>query len=161
MLFLILFNVVCLPVAITYFKHEDLTTSWIVFNCLMDTLFMLDVMFNFRTGFMDSKSSIVVLNPKAIARHYVRSWFAIDLLSSVPMDYVFLMFDTGGSTDGEPSVLYEFSRALRILRFAKLLSLVRLLRLSRLMRFVGQYEQVGQKRKATFWYMSSEDSMMQ
>ena len=140
MLLLIVFNILALPVVITYFKQEDLTFSWILFNCLMDTLFLLDVIFNFRTGFMDNQSSErVILAPQKIAKHYIRTWFVVDLVSSIPMDYLFLMFD---DNTGNSSKIYEVSKALKFLRFAKLLSLVRLLRLSRLMRFVGQYEQV-------------------
>lgn len=82
----------------------------------------------------------VILNPRQIAYHYLRSWFIIDLVSSIPMDYIFLL------AGGQNRHFLEVSRALKILRFAKLLSLLRLLRLSRLMRFVSQWEQVRGQR---------------
>ncbi|XP_072038244.1 potassium/sodium hyperpolarization-activated cyclic nucleotide-gated channel 3-like [Amphiura filiformis] len=139
MLFLIVFNILALPVVITFFKQGDLSLSWILFNCFMDTLFMSDVVFNFRTGFMDNQSSErVILTPKKIAIHYLKTWFVVDFVSSIPMDYIFLMFDDNSRS----SHIYEVSTALKFLRFMKLLSLIRLLRLSRLLRFVGQYEQV-------------------
>lgn len=31
----------------------------------------------------------IILDPKEIARQYVRSWFLLDLISSIPMDYIF------------------------------------------------------------------------
>jgi hyperpolarization activated cyclic nucleotide-gated potassium channel 2 len=30
----------------------------------------------------------IILNPKDIARSYLRSWFLLDLISSLPLDYV-------------------------------------------------------------------------
>ena len=35
----------------------------------------------------------IVLDPTLIAKHYIKSWFFLDLISSIPMDYIFLMWD--------------------------------------------------------------------
>ncbi len=35
----------------------------------------------------------IILDPKEIARQYVRSWFLLDLISSIPMDYIFWMLN--------------------------------------------------------------------
>lgn len=84
-------------------------------------------------------SEQVILDPKEIARTYIRTWFFLDLLSSLPFDYIFLIFNQGY---GDNYQLLHAGRALRILRFAKMLSLLRLLRLSRLVRYVSQWEEV-------------------
>lgn len=60
----------------------------------------------------------------------------MDFVSSIPVDYIFLMMD---SLDSE---VYRTARALRIVRFTKILSLLRLLRLSRLIRYIHQWEEV-------------------
>lgn len=115
-------------------------------------------------------SEQVILEPRLIARNYLRSWFFLDLISSLPLDYLFLLFNQvrrrrqrrpspspsrliTASDDlfcfvvreqdvGEGIQFLHAGRALRILRLAKLLSLVRLLRLSRLVRYVNQWEEV-------------------
>lgn len=79
----------------------------------------------------------VILDPRLIARGYIRSWFFLDLISSIPLDYIFLIFN-----QAENFQFLHTTRALRILRFAKMLSLLRLLRLSRLVRYVSQWEEV-------------------
>nr|CAD7259924.1 unnamed protein product [Timema shepardi] len=81
----------------------------------------------------------VILDPKLIAKHYLKTWFFLDLISSIPLDYIFLIFNQDFS---ESFQILHAGRALRILRLAKLLSLVRLLRLSRLVRYVSQWEEV-------------------
>lgn len=81
----------------------------------------------------------VVFNPvclRAIRQGYLKSWFLVDFVSSIPVDYIFLMVD---SLDSE---VYRTARALRIVRFTKILSLLRLLRLSRLIRYIHQWEEV-------------------
>ncbi|XP_069983727.1 potassium/sodium hyperpolarization-activated cyclic nucleotide-gated channel 2 [Penaeus vannamei] len=72
------------------------------------------------------------------------TWFFLDLISSVPLDYIFLIFNQYRDKEdfSESFQILHAGRALRILRLAKLLSLVRLLRLSRLVRYVSQWEEV-------------------
>jgi len=49
MLLLLIANLIILPVAISFF-NDDLSVHWIVFNGISDTVFMLDLVINFRTG---------------------------------------------------------------------------------------------------------------
>jgi len=55
MLVLLIANVVVLPVAISFF-NDDLSTHWIVFNSVSDTVFLVDLIINFRTGTMITSS---------------------------------------------------------------------------------------------------------
>ena len=36
----------------------------------------------------------VILDPKLIARGYMSTWFLLDLVSSIPLDYIFLIFNS-------------------------------------------------------------------
>ncbi|ELU07155.1 hypothetical protein CAPTEDRAFT_63273, partial [Capitella teleta] len=63
----------------------------------------------------------------------------LDLISSIPLDYIILLFSPRHNFNILP---FSFAgRALRIFRLVKLLSLLRLLRLSRLVRYVSQWEE--------------------
>ncbi|KAK2844649.1 hypothetical protein Q5P01_011308 [Channa striata] len=135
MLLLMMGNLIILPVGITFFRDEN-TPSWIIFNVVSDTLFMVDLVLNFRTGIVKEDSTEILLDPRAIRQNYLRSWFLVDFVSSIPVDYIFLMVD---SLDSE---VYRTARALRIVRFTKILSLLRLLRLSRLIRYIHQWEEI-------------------
>ncbi|KAA8591665.1 hypothetical protein FQN60_017039 [Etheostoma spectabile] len=135
MLMLMMGNLIILPVGITFFREEN-TPSWIIFNVVSDTLFMVDLVLNFRTGIIKEDNTEILLDPRAIRQNYLKTWFLVDFLSSIPVDYIFLMVD---SLDSE---VYRTARALRIFRFTKILSLLRLLRLSRLIRYIHQWEEI-------------------
>lgn len=136
MLIMMMGNLIIIPVGITFFS-EQTTTTWLVFNVASDTIFLVDLVMNFRTGIVNEESSEIILDPKIIKMNYLKSWFVVDFLSSIPVDYIFLIVEKGFDSE-----VYKTARALRIVRFTKILSLLRLLRLSRLIRYIHQWEEV-------------------
>ncbi|KAL6469884.1 hypothetical protein MHYP_G00210030 [Metynnis hypsauchen] len=128
-------NLIIIPVGITFFS-EQTSTTWLVFNVASDTIFLVDLVMNFRTGIVNEESSEIILDPKVIKMNYLKSWFVVDFLSSIPVDYIFLIVEKGFDSE-----VYKTARALRIVRFTKILSLLRLLRLSRLIRYIHQWEE--------------------
>uniref|UniRef100_A0A672S400 Potassium/sodium hyperpolarization-activated cyclic nucleotide-gated channel 4-like n=1 Tax=Sinocyclocheilus grahami TaxID=75366 RepID=A0A672S400_SINGR len=137
MLLLMVGNLIVIPVGITFFKDEH-TPPWIVFNVVSDTFFLMDLVLNFRTGIVKEDNAEIILDPQQIKIKYLRSWFVVDFISSIPVDYIFLIVETRIDSD-----FYKTARALRIVRFTKILSLLRLLRLSRLIRYIHQWEEVS------------------
>uniref|UniRef100_A0A9J7ZVZ6 Cyclic nucleotide-binding domain-containing protein n=1 Tax=Cyprinus carpio carpio TaxID=630221 RepID=A0A9J7ZVZ6_CYPCA len=136
MLLFMVGNLIIIPVGITFFKDET-TTPWILFNVVSDTFFLMDLALNFRTGIIIEDNSNIILDPKTIKKTYLKTWFIVDFVSSIPVDYIFLIVEKG--IDSE---VYKTARALRIVRFTKILSLLRLLRLSRLIRYIHQWEEI-------------------
>ncbi|XP_059504587.1 potassium/sodium hyperpolarization-activated cyclic nucleotide-gated channel 1-like isoform X3 [Stegostoma tigrinum] len=136
MLMLMVGNLIIIPVGITFFT-ESTSTIWIVFNVASDTFFLLDLIVNFRTGIVVEDNAEIILDPNVIKWKYLKSWFIIDFVSSIPVDYIFLIIEKGFDSD-----VYKTARALRIVRFTKILSLLRLLRLSRLIRYIHQWEEI-------------------
>lgn len=136
MLIMMMGNLIIIPVGITFFSDQN-TTTWLVFNVASDTIFLVDLVMNFRTGIVNEESSEIILDPKVIKMNYLKSWFVVDFLSSIPVDYIFLIVEKGFDSE-----VYKTARALRIVRFTKILSLLRLLRLSRLIRYIHQWEEV-------------------
>ncbi|XP_016354624.1 potassium/sodium hyperpolarization-activated cyclic nucleotide-gated channel 3-like, partial [Sinocyclocheilus anshuiensis] len=100
MLLLMVGNLIILPVGITFFKDEN-TPPWIIFNVVSDTLFLVDLVLNFRTGIVKEDSTEILLDPKAIRQRYLKSWFLVDFVSSIPVDYIFLMVDLEAHLDSE------------------------------------------------------------
>jgi len=67
---------------------------WIftVINACVDLCFFADIVVTFRTTFVDQKTGDEVYNMREIAKIYLSGRFWIDLLSTVPLDQMALIF---------------------------------------------------------------------
>lgn len=72
MLLLLVANLIILPVAISFF-NDDLSTRWIAFNCLSDTIFLVDIVVNFRTGKDELSEFMAAIKMKNIVE-FVYDW---------------------------------------------------------------------------------------
>ncbi|KAK3568333.1 hypothetical protein QTP86_004228 [Hemibagrus guttatus] len=92
-----------------------------VSDILVEILFMLDIVLNFRTTFV-STSGQVVYDARSICVHYVTTWLFVDLIAALPFD-----------------LLYAFN--VSVFFGVHLLKTVRLLRLLRLLQKLERYSQ--------------------
>jgi hypothetical protein len=107
------------------------------FGLFVDTLFWVDIAFNFFTGY--EKTSGVELEPKAVALNYFTGWFGIDFVATFPWEIVLEI----GMTEDDEIV----SRPMQYAALMRLLRLIRILRILRLGRII--------ERLSTFFRMRS------
>ncbi|OQR96460.1 Voltage-gated Ion Channel (VIC) Superfamily [Achlya hypogyna] len=90
------------------------------FMLFVDVWFILDMVLRFRTGYVDC--GVIVMNPRAISKHYVGSvWFFVDAFSSFPLEF-FLTSDTAASVSTRHSVkLVKYFKIPKLLRLGRLL----------------------------------------
>ncbi|KAM8841023.1 voltage-gated delayed rectifier potassium channel KCNH8 isoform 2-T2 [Spinachia spinachia] len=100
---------------------DDLTRSTTVSDIAVEILFIIDIVFNFRTSYV-SKSGQVIFDARQICIHYLTTWFVIDLVAALPFD-----------------LLYAFK--VSVVSVVHLLKTVRLLRLLRLLQKMDRYSQ--------------------
>lgn len=82
-----LYNCVLIPfnVAFSEFYEEGLIQQF--FNAGIDITFGIDLLLNFRTTFVSTKSNIEVTKPRLVALHYLLyGRFFIDLLAVIPFE---------------------------------------------------------------------------
>eukprot|EP00931_Biecheleriopsis_adriatica_P062688 TRINITY_DN37833_c0_g1_i1.p1 TRINITY_DN37833_c0_g1~~TRINITY_DN37833_c0_g1_i1.p1 ORF type:complete len:780 (-),score=165.94 TRINITY_DN37833_c0_g1_i1:320-2602(-) len=91
-----------------------------------DVLFLVDVAINFRTTFID-RDEIVVTNGKKMAVNYLKTWFCLDFVSSMPWDAV-----TAG--------LLPSLQAARLLKVGKIAKVFKLLRLGKVIKSLASSE---------------------
>ncbi|XP_075259017.1 potassium/sodium hyperpolarization-activated cyclic nucleotide-gated channel 3-like isoform X2 [Convolutriloba macropyga] len=140
MLLLLISNLVMLPIAIAFFDDRYTNDTWFTFNLINDFVFISDLVLNFRTGIPTNNCTTqIILRPRAILTKYLKSWFATDLISSLPFDMILKLYDKSGNRS---ATYASASRTLKILRLAKLLTLLKLLRVTRLLRYASQWEEV-------------------
>uniref|UniRef100_A0A8C6L5D4 Potassium voltage-gated channel, subfamily H (eag-related), member 3 n=1 Tax=Nothobranchius furzeri TaxID=105023 RepID=A0A8C6L5D4_NOTFU len=90
-------------------------------DILVEILFILDILLNFRTTYV-STSGQVVYDARSICVHYVTTWLFVDLIAALPFD-----------------LLYAFN--VSVYFGVHLLKTVRLLRLLRLLQKLERYSQ--------------------
>lgn len=113
-------------IAFTVFLSPSNPAFWI--DRLVDFVFLFDVYINMYTGFVE-RSGVVVLNLRRIRKHYVQTWFFIDLVSSLPYE----LFFVGDERDDLVLRTPTLTRGLKILRIIKVIKMMRLLRLFSIM----------------------------
>lgn len=91
----------------------------------------------------------VILDPKKVALKYSRGWFTVDLISSLPVEYIFLIISSGAT-----SPLTSATRLVKIIRIIKLISLIKLLRISQMLRFFQRWEEVRIYNNTWLWECS-------
>ena len=65
-------------------------------------------------GYKESDDSEkVIMEPKLIAVQYLKSWFWLDILSSIPVDYIFLILDSGILDSKEVRGLFDLNKMLK------------------------------------------------
>ncbi|KAK7898157.1 hypothetical protein WMY93_019010 [Mugilogobius chulae] len=67
---------------------EELTRSTTVSDIFVEILFIIDIVFNFRTSYV-SKSGQVIFDARQICFHYLTTWFIIDLVAALPFDLLY------------------------------------------------------------------------
>ena len=100
-----------------------------VLECAMDLIFVTDIFVNFRTGFVDSETGLIIYDYNLVAREYLRTWFALDLVSGIP----FCLFDVDALSQIRALKILKGSRVLKAIKLMRFLKLSRLIKGSALL----------------------------
>mmetsp|Transcript_11978 Transcript_11978/g.18501 ORF Transcript_11978/g.18501 Transcript_11978/m.18501 type:complete len:174 (-) Transcript_11978:44-565(-) len=94
-------NSLVIPIELAFQPPSFESKQLVITNFVIDFMFVLDIVLNFRTSFFNPNTADEILNSKKIARHYVTSSrFWIDILSTVPFDVIMEMFSDGSGSTG-------------------------------------------------------------
>ena len=91
-LILTLYTAVVAPFVVSF---KFTSTDLVIFNIIVDTVFVCDVMLNFKTTY-SSKDGEIVFDSKMIVKNYVKSWFAVDFVAALPYGVFNLAYPDGG-----------------------------------------------------------------
>lgn len=86
-IFLALYNSVTIPINIAFNPPMLNSVGIAIFESIIDLCFFIDVIFNFRTTYISTKTGDEVKDPHLIAKKYILNGRLIfDVLSSIPFD---------------------------------------------------------------------------
>ncbi|KAJ1469494.1 hypothetical protein T484DRAFT_1851571 [Baffinella frigidus] len=89
-------------------------------------VFSIDITLNFLTGFIDTKEHRVIMHWRPVAIEYLKFWFLIDLVSTLPPEVWANNGQWGDTTGGRGSRVTKILRCLRISRLARSVQMLRL-----------------------------------
>jgi len=140
---LILITVITMPLSLGW---EEISEDLNGMNLIIDILFMVDVVKNFVTGYID-ENEFIVLDKRAVIRNYLTGYFMIDFLSSFPIDPMLEWYEAsldtgeagGGGEENDVNSLIKSTKSLKMLKLMRMAKLFRLLRLSRIFRYIQMF----------------------
>jgi hypothetical protein len=114
---LIVYSIIVVPYRLAF--NVPAENDWLAFELTVDGFFLMDIVLNFNTAIWNNSGELVGKR-QTITEQYLRGWFTVDFLSTVPfgliVDAIVGLQNTGGGNDN-----------LRWFRLARLLKLVCLL----------------------------------
>ena len=115
---LALWNSFAEPVEIAFEPPSFKNPSIVLTNWIINIIFALDIMLNFRTTYKNEITGEEVIEPRKICRNYLRGTFWIDFISVVPFDIILSDFVSNGTILKAFSILKLF----RVFRLSKLIT---------------------------------------
>jgi len=129
------YNGFAIPLRLGFNIEEDITSFLFWMDRMIDFLFLLDVVLNFRTGIINQTGHVEYTG---IAYNYLRSWFLLDVVSAMPYELIFLAMY--GIVDENSNAAFALPKLLRTARIFKILKMLKLLRLLRLRNIFARWE---------------------
>ena len=84
---LTLYNCLSIPFNVAFSDSLNESVMNQVFDHLIDVIFFFDLAFNFRTTYVNPKTTLEIIDPREIAINYtLRGRFLIDILSVIPFE---------------------------------------------------------------------------
>ena len=123
-------NAFALPIVVAFEPEQP--KGWVAFDYIVDVIFVADLVKNFRTAYFNANNELVQ-DTRRISRRYVHSWFAVDLIASIPFE-LFAAAATGAS------VLGRSDSSQISLRLVSALKSIRLLRLGRFAKIADRWK---------------------
>ena len=115
-----IWNCFTIPVDIAFKPPAFQSLANQIFNHFIDTIFTIDILLNFRTTIILESTGVELTDPKKIAVHYLKGRFIVDLLATVPFDFI-LEGLAGKEVSGKLSLLSTL-KIFRVLRLMKIIS---------------------------------------
>lgn len=119
------YNSILIPYEFAYSLSSNVMLG--VLDRMIDIIFAVDIIINFRTAYVNSKTGKLVSDGKKIALKYILNGrFGVDIIASLPLEAISLI-----NLGGEGS-----------LKFLGMLKMVRLLRLGRMISFLKSHQKL-------------------
>lgn len=115
---LVIGSIIVEPLKLSFYPPSDHSLDNL--EWLVTSVFMVDMMLNFITGYEDKQTDQIIFNLSLIRLNYLKFWFWIDLISTLPLDSIVGLFIESQSQLFAVRII----RIIRLFRLFKLYNLV-------------------------------------
>jgi CRP-like cAMP-binding protein len=102
-------------------------------------LFLIDVALNFRTGYTDSEG-MEVLDGARVAKYYLRTWFALDFFSSLPVEHMMSFATTAGVAQ---SLAIPNLQPAKLLKIGKIAKVFKVMKIGNILASLGENSEIA------------------
>jgi hypothetical protein len=133
----LLLTAVIVPLRVGFSALDDSDPKfWFAFDVVSDTYFAVDIVINCRTAYVNDEHKIEA-SAKKVVVHYLKTWFLIDFLACLPINYILYLSGTLDlpwlANQGPPgraeSGGADSIKVLKVLRLFRLTKMLRVLKL--------------------------------
>ncbi len=158
-LLLVIYTAIVTPYVTAFLLHENLKNQHhhyvtlftrpysnllAILDFIVDIMFIIDIIINFRTTYVDPKNDHVISHPGKIALHYFKGWFLIDVVAAIPFELLLMGNETKEVFFKNVFVqFFIFCVSSKGGYLIGLLKTARLLRLVRVARKTDRYSEYG------------------
>eukprot|EP01017_Pseudomicrothorax_dubius_P021634 TRINITY_DN2328_c0_g2_i4.p1 TRINITY_DN2328_c0_g2~~TRINITY_DN2328_c0_g2_i4.p1 ORF type:complete len:833 (+),score=237.86 TRINITY_DN2328_c0_g2_i4:185-2683(+) len=103
------------------FVTDNSPIGWRMYDFLMDSFFIIDLIMTFLSPYYDNRNRIVDSH-SVIAKGYLKSWFILDLVAALPLSEIL-------PSDSQSQ---RFNTLLRLIRLPRLVTILRVLKIMRI-----------------------------
>ena len=133
----LLYVMISLPVR-TAFQITPTVDDWAFWvDLFIDAAIVLDIVLNFSR--YQFEKGVLVTDRATIRSSYLKSWFAIDVISVMPFDHIVRLFLAQSADEENLARATRFMRFTRIMRFARLIKLAKHQQLETAIRNLQQF----------------------
>ena len=122
--FSIIYTIILLPYRMA-FSIESNSSLLVALDVLVDFIFLIDLVLNFFFTYKNS-TEIEIFTLKKIALTYLKTWFFVDLISSIPFSLISFFISESGN---EASNFKAFARVARLYKMSKWMRVLRMFKI--------------------------------
>lgn len=101
------------------FLHFNAVEMLFGYIPITDLYFLCDCFVRFRTGYIDTRTGEIVMDPKLIQKTYTTTWFMVDVLLSIPYHLLWIMWNNSATLEFEKTLRVSSSGSKRIIDFVR------------------------------------------
>eukprot|EP01052_Picozoa_sp_SAG31_P001659 SAG31_NODE_56_length_29726_cov_41.443312_9_plen_999_part_00 len=124
---LLIYLALAVPYRIFFGQDTEPWEFFFILDLAVDVYFIVDIYMSFKTAYITDDGDMQY-SPGMVARNYLNTWFLIDFLGCVPVNYIGYL--PGVNQDSQTG---QANKMFKLLRLARLLKLLRLARVNRLL----------------------------